>query len=595
MTRTVWFVALSLLLSFAARAAEAPPAAEKDDAAALESKVQAVTVYADRARVTRVAKAKAPAGAARLAFRKLPGWIDDGSVRVNILPAGAAELVDVQVKRTFLSKPSDEEFQKAERAVREISDLIGTLDDEEKILDAQARQVDSIRAFSMDKLPKDAVLREIKVDTYGEVVNFVTEALRKNAQARRELGMKRRDLQPELAARQSRVEELRARAQLEQREVIVFLQAPAMADLTLQVDYMVPGATWEPVHELRAGLDAQKVTLASLATVTQTTGEDWEGAALTLSTQRPGQTLQVPELKALLVGAGRTLPRDLGRDTDSFALATRNFRAQTSSYNRLNNPATEQAEFTQNWQEVQATQGRVEQVFKAVQQRGTTAHFTATGTQSVRTDGRPVRVPIGKVDLDAEHRLLAAPEISLNVAHVIDLTNTGTQPLLPGKVGLFLEGAFLGTTELDFVSAGEGFALFLGVEDRLKVSRDLDRKRSSLERGSKRTRGLASYVVTAESVSDRSITLQIVDRVPVSESTDVKVTNLRITPECRPDAQGLVRWEVTLAPKEKRELQIEYTVEYPTEWANTIREQYKAGKKSEVILEDQIFEFEKKF
>ncbi len=595
MTRTVWFVALSLLLSFAARAAEAPPAAEKDDAAALESKVQAVTVYADRARVTRVAKAKAPAGAARLAFRKLPGWIDDGSVRVNILPAGAAELVDVQVKRTFLSKPSDEEFQKAERAVREISDLIGTLDDEEKILDAQARQVDSIRAFSMDKLPKDAVLREIKVDTYGEVVNFVTEALRKNAQARRELGMKRRDLQPELAARQSRVEELRARAQLEQREVIVFLQAPAMADLTLQVDYMVPGATWEPVHELRAGLDAQKVTLASLATVTQTTGEDWEGAALTLSTQRPGQTLQVPELKALLVGAGRTLPRDLGRDTDSFALATRNFRAQTSSYNRLNNPIEQQAEFTQNWQEVQATQGRVEQVFKAVQQRGTTAHFTATGTQSVRTDGRPVRVPIGKVELDAEHRLLAAPEISLNVARVIDLTNTGTQPLLPGKVGLFLEGAFLGTTELDFVSAGEGFALFLGVEDRLKVSRDLDRKRSSLERGSKRTRGMASYVVTAESVSDRSITLQIVDRVPVSESTDVKVTNLRITPECRPDAQGLVRWEVTLAPKEKRELQIEYTVEYPTEWANTISEQYKAGKKSEVILEDQIFEFEKKF
>jgi hypothetical protein len=81
----------------------------------------------------------------------------------------------------------------------------------------------------------------------------------------------------------------------------------------------------------------------------------------------------------------------------------------------------------------------------------------------------------------------------------------------------------------------------------------------------------------------------------VSESTDVKVNNLRIMPECRPDSQGLVRWEVTLAPKEKRELRLEYTVEYPTEWANAIREQFKAGTKSKVKLEEQIFEFESKF
>lgn len=288
MTRTGYLLAILLTALGTATAGEV--AAERDDAATLESKVQTVTVYADRARVTRVGKAKAPAGAARLAFRKLPGWIDDGSVRVSILPVGAAELQDVQVKRTFLAKPSDEEFRKAELSVREIADQIAALDDEQSILESQVKQVDSIRAFS-----------------------------------------------------------------------------------------------------------------------------------------------------------------------------------------------------------------------------------------------------------------------------------------------------------------GEGFALFLGVEDRLKVSRELDRKRSSLELGSKRTRGVASYVVTAENVSDRPITVQIVNHVPVSESTNVKVSNLHILPECRPDAQGLVRWEVTLAPKEKRELRLEYTLEYPTEWANTIREQYKAGKKSEVRIEEQIFEFQSKF
>ena len=51
-------------------------------------------------------------------FRKLPGWVDDASVRVSLSPARVGRIVDVRVKREFLARATDATYQSAEAAVR---------------------------------------------------------------------------------------------------------------------------------------------------------------------------------------------------------------------------------------------------------------------------------------------------------------------------------------------------------------------------------------------------------------------------------------------------------------------------------------------
>jgi len=167
--------------------------------------------------------------------------------------------------------------------------------------------------------------------------------------------------------------------------------------------------------------------------------------------------------------------------------------------------------------------------------------------------------------LAAQHRILAAPEMSLNAARIVDLANTSRQPLLPGRVSLFLGGAFLGLTEAEFVAPGEAFALYLGVADHLKLSRTLDKKRSSLTRGGAKTKMQVSFLVDVENLSDLNAALQLTDRVPVSETEDVRVSGVKIQPEGKPDAKGLLHWELNLAAKQTKEFRIEYALEYPTE------------------------------
>jgi len=325
----------------------------------------------------------------------------------------------------------------------------------------------------------------------------------------------------------------------------------------------MPGATWEPAHELRAvGASPQAVQVASFAVLSQTTGEDWEDAALFFSTQSPGETIRIPELETLLVGGDQVAAHSQGK-MSSFSKAQRVYAEQNAFWFENENPKSD-VDYGGNRRRQEAMQSRALVVVETLRKRGTTAHFVGRGKPTVRSDGRAIRVPIGEADLAATSRIIAAPEASLNAARTVELKNATGQPLLPGAVALFQEGAFLGVTDLDFVADGESFAVFLGVADQVKLSRMLDRRKSSIDRG-RRTRMQVAFDIVVENLAAAEVSLKLTDRVPVSENRDVEVKLGTIQPSAKPDSKGILSWDLALKPGEKRALRLEYSVEYPQE------------------------------
>lgn len=541
------------------------PVAVLAQAVTLGSEITEVTVYADRAQVTREAPVELQGNPTAYAFAELPGWIDEGSLRVALIPAEAGEILDVETRRTFLARAGDEEVLGAQKAVTEMEDELGVLADELAVLEAEGHYVEKIQAFSLDKLPRDVALREVAPSEYTAAVEFLGATLRRLAERRREVLRKQREFQPELMARQKRLAEVQQRAQLEQRAVLVIARGGASQRATLKLTYYLPGATWLPVHEVRSTNGDPSLALTSYAEVMQTTGEDWTGAKVSLSTQRSTETLRIPEVEAMLLGGDRKTARFMSSPGDSFAAASKSYDEQNRAYFAAQNAEVDLESYRDNQALQVLNTQRVTEVFRTLAQRGTTAHFNAIGKQTVRSDGRRVRLPIGKVELAAKHHTLAVPELTMNAVRTVDLTNTGGQPLLPGKVSLFVDGAFLGLTELEFVAPGEDFSLFLGVADTLKVSRSLDRKSSELKRRGTRTRLDVSFVVRVENLSGRRQHLELRDRVPVSQIETIRVLDVKITPSGTPDAKGLLSWDLQLEPQEVREYRIGYAVEYPTE------------------------------
>ena len=548
--------------------AQEAPAPAKPKVTAFDSKITEVTVYADRARITREVSLALPAKVERYSFAKLPSWIDEGSVRVSLKAAEGAkgEVLDVQVRRTYLTAASDEEVLKAQEAVQEISDQVNELSDKQKVIDQRRKHLESIRVFSLDKLPKDAAAREVKVAEYVEFLAFLETSLTKLNTDRRALEKQRREIQPEQNARQKRLSELNSKAQLEERAVEVALRGQGQA--TVVLTYLRAGASWEPAHELRAEKEGGKVNISSYAVVRQTTGEDWGVAKLSFSTQNLSRTARIPELDTLLVGEGRKTPAQIFQQReDTYQEAFGNYKSQ----NRLwyfNNPVANNGIALQNLDLNDAIQQKAVRTFAKLSERATTAHFKALADKAVPSDGQPVRVPIGELSLNRTERIVAAPEASLNAARVFELNNKNGQALLPGKVTLYLGANFLGATEIDFVGPGEEFSLYAGVEDEVKVTRVLDRSKSEKRKTSfsSKTELQASWIIEVENLADVEKIIRLADRIPVSQTEEVKVRSIKISPKVTPDEKGLFSWDLILKPKEKRTLNVEYVVQYPKDY-----------------------------
>jgi uncharacterized protein (TIGR02231 family) len=523
----------------------------------LTTRITAVTVYADRAQVTRSVSVDLPAGGGRFAVAKLPGWLDGESVRATLSPASAGRILDVAVERNLLVSSPEEPVRLAEERVREIADEIAAVADEERVLQAEINQLEAIRAFSLEKLPRDMATRDIKVKTFSETVDFVSDALRKNRKLLRDAQKQKRTLEPELRARQQAQNELRAKSQLEESTVFVELKGEGRATLT--VTYLTPGATWEPVGELRVTQGGSAVSLVQYASVVQTTGEDWDGADLSFATQRPDQTLAIPQVQALLLGDGAGLGDVVQKMDESFS------RARQSYSNRNEIVSQGRADWAASVSNQQQIEARVTRTFGELARRGTTAHFSALSPRVIRADGKAARVPIATSDFSAILRVVAVPEVSLNAVRTAELKNTADQPILPGKVALFAEGAFVGTSEFPFVAPGETFSTFLGVHDRVKLERTIDRKKSSVSRKGKRTKLVVSYVITAENLSDVATILELGDRVPVAQLSDIEIDDVKVPDGSKRDASGVVKWSATLGARKKQSWRIEYTIEYPTD------------------------------
>ena len=546
-------------------AADAPPGSE---ATALKSEVTRVTVYSDRAQVTRQAVAAATTEPKIFAFRKLPGWVDDGSVRVS---SSAGRIVDVRVERNFLAKSTDANYRKAEKELKDLATQLAAVNDEIVVLDAQKVQIESIKAFSLEKITKDTTIGDVSVQSYSDVLTFISDSLRKTAKARREAQLELDEIMPKVAASQRKLEDMKALLNLEETTVLVTLQASRPASSTVELTYMMPGATWEPMNELRASTaDSKDVEVISFAVITQTSGEDWGKAEISFSTQSAIESVRIPELEALTLGDTTTATRMLTSKMSSFSRAQQAFQGQSQLWNKVHQNAYAAAEsnfeqvYQSNMQYLQVVQSKTVEIFASLENRGTTTHFKASTMASVRGDGHPTRMRIGVSSLKSKQKIVAVPEQSLNAARTLDMVNSTGQALLPGKVALYQDGAFIGMTEIDFIAQGEDFSLFLSVADHIKLSRTLDRKQSSLVHRQV-SKMLVTFVVTAENLLGEETAFTLADRIPVSENKEIRVGSVKITPAVSPDSQGILHWELVLKPKEKREFRISYQVEYPRE------------------------------
>ncbi|MEU7864829.1 DUF4139 domain-containing protein, partial [Nonomuraea sp. NPDC049141] len=140
--------------------------------------------------------------------------------------------------------------------------------------------------------------------------------------------------------------------------------------------------------------------------------------------------------------------------------------------------------------------------------------------------------------------------------------NTSSHTLLPGPAAVFHGADFVAATRLPTWAPGEETELALGVDDRVRVERELSRRsdtRATL--GSTRRRDV-EYRISVANHTPRPATVEVRDQLPVSRDEAVVVREPTLVP---PPAErtelGELTWRLRLGPGESGEITLGFRVE----------------------------------
>jgi uncharacterized protein (TIGR02231 family) len=165
---------------------------------------------------------------------------------------------------------------------------------------------------------------------------------------------------------------------------------------------------------------------------------------------------------------------------------------------------------------------------------------------SVPADGRPHRVPIASFVAPAEVALVCTPELQPAVLLRTRQANRGEHPLLAGPVDLIRGSGLVGRTSLLFVAPGERFELGFGPDAALRVSREIEFLEQERRTLSSWTRKPRKVTVKLSNIGAAARTIEVEERIAVSEIEKVEVELVEAAPRATPDADGFVKWSLRL-------------------------------------------------
>ena len=509
------------------------------------SAVDAVTVFPDGASVTRVITLDLPAGDHTLVAKDFPLTLDAGSLRVE--GEGGAKLtigaIDTRPPRPV--PPAN---------LSEIDKRIETLKDERAnwqgaIAAAEARRKFAERFAESSPAGLGEKGEARPLSEWRAAFAAVSEEVAAADTAIRDAQRKQREIDREIA----RLESDRSAKPPAKLEVRIDLAAQAASKATLRVTYAVRNARWAPLYDARLDTGAKDrkpaLELVRRAEITQNTGEDWSNVALGVSTVRTSRGGNAPELKSLVVQYPQ-LPRPMAAGS----VSDNAYRAREMAAA----PAPQLAKSE-----------RADEREAAVEANGFQVTFRIPG-----------RVSIGAAEGAKSLRIataMIAPDILVRAVPVMDPTafleasfrQAEDAPLLPGRVSIYRDGAFVGRGQMMAAGKDETVRLGFGADDKIKIERSV----------LKRNEGSAGLIVTTSKTDERAfktgvrnghdfpIRIAIEDQLPVSENEEIVVemlpstappttTNLR-------DKRGVLEWAFEAKAGEVKDIGFAWRVKWP--------------------------------
>lgn len=518
----------------------------------VSSSLSAVTVFPDRARLTRSGHLSLETGLHRLQFSQLPLALVPDSVRAAGRGTARVKLLGVTTRlENFVETPAT--------AVRELEQMIQAAEDSDTdllaragVLEKEQKNLDGLAAQS-EMFARGLALRNRSPEEQNAIYAYISDRSRALQVELLKIARERRDLAKELDRLRRELQQARAARPRQRYVATVEVEVSRAGEFDLELTYVVMHAAWQPLYDLRLVDGGLEVNY--LAQVTQNTGEDWPNVALSLSTAQPALALLIPELKPWYIQ-----PRPHLAPVAPAAPRARSAMLSMPAPQAL--AAQEQVAPSAAFEVVAAEEAIADTA--TVSETGAVLTYQLGARADVPGNNEPRKVTIAALSLMPDMDYITAPKQEQVCYRRAMVKNDSPYSLLPGSAQLFEGDTYLGATRLEFAAPGQKFEVALGADERVRVERELAAREVDKTFIGDRRRIRYAYTIKLENLRDTAQVIYIRDQLPVprDEQIKVKLDSADPKPAEHSDLNQL-EWKLTLDRAAKHTIRFDFSVEFP--------------------------------
>lgn len=497
----------------------------------VDSKVQKVTIFLNQAEVMRSASLGIGPETTQLVFGGLSSQLDANSIQVR--GKGDFIILGTSFRNNYLTE------ENPSQKVQELKDLIAAT---EQKLASNSNQISALKAEE-DLLKANKVIKgesqSLSVNELKTMADYFRSRLLAISDEVYGLQLKSNDLQKELQRLKNQLNEQNAQGQMVSGEVVVDISTAKSQTVTLELSYVVSGASWSPVYDLRARSGSESLELVYKAEVYQHTGETWANVKLALSTSNPS--------------IGGSLPTVWPWYLDFF---TPRAYQKSQPAERSEAPMMMGAGADMEMNESIAD-------FTEVTESLTSINYEIDLPVTVPTGGKQVTVSIRKEDVAAEFVYQSTPKLSEKVYLMAKTKDWRSLDLLPGELNVFYEGGFVNKTYINPGSDTEEFNVSLGVDPAIQIKRSPVKDLTADQFIGNKRRIAYQYEVELGNNKPKAITVEVFDQLPITKNTDIEISQLDLAGAKLESKTGKLTWNVSLEPQARKTWKFGYEVKYP--------------------------------
>ena len=194
---------------------------------------------------------------------------------------------------------------------------------------------------------------------------------------------------------------------------------------------------------------------------------------------------------------------------------------------------------------------------------GASITYTLTSRFDIPGNGEEKKVPVTVQEFARELEYVTAPANGEQAFRRVRFTNDSAYLLLGGPGFVYYDQDFVGNTSIEETPPGQKRELYLGIESRIRVKRELKLRETDKKLLGDTKRIRFRYQIDLENHLPEEAVIILREQIPVSTHASIKVK--LETQESKPELPlpGILEWKFTLPAGAKRELSYDYVVEHP--------------------------------